>query len=66
MVINKQLSHYEPLERFCEEHHLPVLERITYNEELARRIAQNEVVAETVPEEKRRFRALLDRIGGAV
>jgi MinD superfamily P-loop ATPase len=66
VVINKQLSPYEPLERFCEEHHLPVLERIPYNEELARRIAQNEVVAETVPEEKRRFRALLDRIGGAV
>lgn len=66
VVINKQTVPYEPLETFCMQHNLPVLARIPYHEDLAARIANGEILAETVPEEKERFQDLLSRIGGAV
>ena len=66
VVINKQTVPYEPLETFCAQHSLPVLERIPYHKDLGARIANGEILAETVPEEKERFQNLLRRIGGAV
>ena len=66
VVINKQAVPYEPLDAFCMQHNLPVLARIPYHEDLAARIANGEILAETVPEEKERFQDLLRRIGGAV
>ncbi len=66
VIINKQTAPYPPLEDFCSEHRLPILDRIPYDEELARRIARNEIIAETVPEEALRFQRILDKIGGAL
>lgn len=66
VIINKQTAPYLPLEDFCSEHRLPILDRIPYDEELARRIARNEIIAETVPEEALRFQRILDKIGGAL
>lgn len=66
VVINKQTVPYEPLETFCMQHNLPVLARIPYHKDLGARIANGEILTETVPEEKERFQDLLSRIGGAV
>ncbi|MCR5665208.1 MAG: 4Fe-4S binding protein [Eubacterium sp.] len=66
VVINKQTAPYEPLEEYCREHGLTVLDRITYRPELARHLANNEIAAECFPEELKRFRTILDKIGGAV
>lgn len=65
VVINKQTVPYEPLEQFCLEHDIPILERILYSRELAKKIAENEIIAETIPEETLRFQRILDKIGGA-
>lgn len=64
VVINKQTAPYGPLESFCDRQGIPVLDRIPYDGELAKSIAGNEIAAEISPEEARRFRALLGRIGG--
>lgn len=66
VVINKQMEAYEPLEAFCDVHKLPILERIPYEGKLAKRIAGNEIVAETMHEETQRFRQLLHKIGGTL
>lgn len=66
VVINKQTTPYEPFEAFCSEHDLPILDRIPYSGELAKRIANNEIVAETMTAENLRFRTLLDKIGGVL
>ncbi len=64
VVINKQTAPYEPLERFCEETQLPILERMPYAASLARRLAGNQIAVECIPEQKERFEALLKKIGG--
>ncbi len=64
VVINKQTSPYMPLEAYCTEHGLPVLERIPYDHDLAGHLANNEIAAECFPSELRRFQAILDKIGG--
>ncbi len=66
VVINKTTQPYPPLEDFCAEHHLPILERIPFHPQLAEQIAQGEIVAQTVPQESTRFTALLQKIGGLV
>ncbi|MCR5526610.1 MAG: ATP-binding protein [Lachnospiraceae bacterium] len=65
VVINKQTEGYQPLEEFCEEQGLSVLERIPYDQELAGHLAKNEIASEHFPEEMQRFRTILDKIGGA-
>ena len=66
VVINKQTEPYAPLEEFCTEHNLPILERIAYDGELAKRLADNEIVSETSTAEAERFKGLWQRIGGAL
>lgn len=66
VVINKQTAVYEPLETFCRERKVPVLSRIPYDPELARRMARNEIVAASVPDERERFRSILEKIGGCI
>ena len=66
VVINKQTEPYAPLEEFCTEHNLPILERIAYDGELAKRLADNEIVSETLTAEAERFKGLWQRIGGAL
>lgn len=65
VVINKQIAPYEPLEAFCAEHDLPVLDRIPYDATLAARLANDEIAVESSPSQMERFRTLLSRIGGA-
>lgn len=65
VVINKQIAPYEPLEAFCAEHNLPVLDRIPYDAALAARLANDEIAVESSPSQMERFRTLLSRIGGA-
>ena len=64
VVINKQTEPYEPLEAFCREHHLPVLERFGYDPALAAQLANAQIAVEQNPELRQRFEKLLDRIGG--
>ncbi len=65
VIINKQTSHYLPLEEYCEKYGLPVLEQIPYDPELAGQLAKNEIAAECFPGELQRFRSILNRIGDA-
>ena len=65
VVINKQIAPYEPMEAFCAEHDLPVLDRIPYDATLAARLANDEIAIESSPSQMERFRTLLSRIGGA-
>lgn len=64
VVVNKQTAPYEPLERFCEETQLPILDRIPYTPDLARLLAGNEIAVEVISEQKERFQAILQKIGG--
>ncbi len=66
MVINKETEMYAPLEDFCKEKQIPILERIPYDVQLARYIADGEIAVEVLPEEKKRFSALLGKIGGGL
>ena len=63
VIINKQQGLYEPLESFCAACNLPILERFDFDYELAKRIADNEIVVETMPQKALRFQAILNRIG---
>lgn len=66
VVINKQTQPYQPLEEFCAQQGLPVLERISYDPALAALLANNQIAAECLPEARVRFRVMLDKIGGAL
>ncbi len=65
VVINKQTVPYPPLEDYCAEQGLSVLARIPYTPALAGRLAKNEIAVDCLPEERERFLAILERIGGA-
>lgn len=65
VVINKQEGPYEPLERFCEEHDLPVLARIPYDPKIAALAADGQILSQRDEGFRAVFRDLLDRIGGA-
>ena len=66
VVINKQTQPYEPLERFCAEHQLTVLDTIPYDAKLAEQLAQNEIAAERFLQYRERFAAILKTIGGCL
>ncbi len=66
VVINKQTSPYPPLEAYCEEQGLPVLDRIPYDSDLAEYLAKNDIAAECLPEMRARFQGILEQTGGAV
>ncbi len=66
MVINKETEPYLPLEAFCKEKNIPILERIPYNPVFGAYIANGDIVSEVIPEEKKRFTALLEKIGGSL
>ena len=66
VVINKQTQPYEPLERFCAEHRLTVLDTIPYDAKLAEQLAQTEIAAERFPQYRERFAAILKTIGGCL
>ena len=64
VLINKQDSPYEPLELFCRENDIPVLERIPFDMEAAECIAAGEIAAEKLPKYRELCTRLLEKIGG--
>lgn len=66
VLVNKEDTPYEPLERFCREHGLPILGRIPYDPKIGAMAAKGELVFEKVPELQALFLDLLKQIGGAV
>ncbi len=64
VVINKETQRYEPLEDFCLENQVTILERIPYNPDLAQKIAEGQIAYEISEDEKFRFNDLLAKIGG--
>lgn len=64
VIINKQSERYLPLENYCEAHALPVLDRIAYDPELGRLLADNRLASACLPEYRERFAAILKKIGG--
>lgn len=64
VVINKQTVPYEPLEAYCSQNGLAVLERFFYTRQVAQACARGEIVALTQPAAwQMRFQTLLARIG---
>ena len=66
VLINKEDTPYEPLERFCLERDLPILGRIPYDPKIGAMAAKGELVCEKIPELQALFLNLLKQIGGAV
>ncbi len=66
VLINKQDAPYEPLESFCREAGLPILERIPFDREAAECIAAGEIAAERLPRYRELFTRLLEKIGGGL
>ena len=66
VLINKEDTPYEPLERFCLERDLPILGRIPYDPKIGAMAAKGELVCEKIPELQALFLDLLKQIGGAV
>lgn len=64
VIVNKQAGPYMPLESYCREKCLPVLERIDYDPGLGKLLADNKIACEELPEYKKRFAAVLEKIGG--
>ena len=64
VVVNKQDTPYEPLERFCTETNTPILLRIPFRESTARLCADGKVALEEDEEIAAMFRGLLAQIGG--
>ena len=64
VVINKMDAPYEPLEKFCEAHELPILARIPYDPRAALLASQGRLLYEESPEAKKLFDGILTRIGG--
>lgn len=64
VVINKQTEPYAPLEDYCREKHLPVLDRISYDPALGKLLAGNAIAAERLPAYRERFAAIWEKIGG--
>lgn len=64
VILNKETEPYQPLEEFCRQTGMPVLAKIPYHPEFAECIAKGTLITERFPEEKERFRAILEQIGG--
>lgn len=66
VVINKQTQPYAPLEDFCAEHALPILERLDYDPEIAALVSGGKLLCREKPAMQARFARLLQTIGGAL
>ena len=64
VVINKEDRPYGPLEDFCRDNQIPVLLRIPFRQEWAKRAARGELLSRTLPEAEALFRELLRKLGG--
>ena len=62
VVLNKYFTEENPSEEFCLEHHIPILERLTYDEEIGRINGKGGILAKEKAIYAQRFRQLLARI----
>ena len=62
VVINKEVSTYEPLDRFCKEKNIDILMRIPYSEKTAAVCSAGKVAVREDEETFRMFSDLLERI----
>ena len=66
IVINKETETYIPLENFCKEKNISILQRIPYNSMFAKYISEGEIIVENIPSEKSHFLNILKEIGGSL
>ena len=66
VIVNKVEQPWPPLEDFCQNAGLPVLLRIPYQAQTARRLADGEVLSWTTDSARQMFAGLLEQIGGAI
>ncbi len=66
VVINKMDAPYAPLEQFCKEHSLPILDRLPYDPQVASLASRGEIIAEHNTILNSRFQSILAGIGGGV
>ena len=66
VIINKQEHPWEPLERFCQDQGLPVLDRIPYDPQIAAIASDGRIVSREDPRIRERFSRILQTIGGAL
>ncbi len=66
MILNKETEPYWPLECFCKEKKIAILDRIPYHPMFATQLSDGEIIAEQRPDEKKRFSTILEKIGGSL
>lgn len=66
VVINKQTERYIPLENYCHEKGLTILDRIAYHPDLANLLANNKIAVEQLPKYREQFSGILSKIGGCL
>lgn len=64
VIMNKLEEPFQPLERFCQDHGIPVLLRIPYSRKAAEALSRGEVLTETDDSYRDMFRQVLTEIGG--
>ncbi len=64
VVINKADTSYDVLREYCEEHEIPVLMEIPYDEKIAALAADGKIVSREDEKFADMFRELLEKIGG--
>lgn len=66
VVLNKCFTEVNPSEQFCLEHNIPILERLTYDEEIGRINGRGDILSKAKEEYAQRFRELLAKIEAEV
>lgn len=62
IVINKADTPYAPLENFCKEHHIPILQRIAFREDLAQLGADGKIASVHDTQTAEQFAEILQQI----
>jgi len=66
VIINREASTYEPMERFCEEHHLKVLLHVPFERRIAEGVAKGETLVDIDPQYAGAFRQVYEQIKNTV
>jgi MinD superfamily P-loop ATPase len=62
VILNRESGVYEPMDRFCEDHHLPVLMRIPFDRTIADGVARGRTLNEIYPEYSKLFQNMFSQI----
>ncbi|MFI3284695.1 MAG: 4Fe-4S binding protein [Erysipelotrichaceae bacterium] len=63
VIVNKEVEPYEPLEAYCHTHHLLILDRIAYDEQVAQNTAMGTLITDLNSMEWNRFKNILKQVG---